>query len=407
MKNIDFNKDKISIKNIGTPRFWVGIIIGFITSLLISITFNKTREIIRFLSSISQDILTFEKQELIFFNYFFSSLSTVLGLSITILIWMGNRTQQRIRVKLYKQQSRTNNLLFFWLILFLITQIGSIFLFFSLGGISSHDYPISLYKDHWILFALIPFVIFIQNWYLVRLTYKSGKWILISFFSSVITTLILYQTTTVNQDILNETYFQRHKKKYEYIEKESIKLEKEYGKKYNTETIEILKERGTSNSILQVRNVKRALSINKKVSIDTIILQKIIIHNIKKGNWHLSYYESNQLRNWGYALPKDILKQISYFDSNSNETKELFEVLRESINLVNKSKIEVNYSEKNSKFEVINNNNYLDTNINLLLIKQMNQVRDSLLKMKKYSELNKTLPEITLTKKTYPNNGYN
>ncbi|EPR70863.1 hypothetical protein ADICYQ_0859 [Cyclobacterium qasimii M12-11B] len=39
------------------------------------------------------DLLILEENELLFFNYFFSFLSSVLGLSITIWIWMLNKNK--------------------------------------------------------------------------------------------------------------------------------------------------------------------------------------------------------------------------------------------------------------------------------------------------------------------------
>ncbi len=238
MKRIDFKKDKISIQGIGKKRFWFGIIAGCFSALSISLIFNRTREFIRLLTSLSQDLLLFEKQEFYFFNFFFASLSTVLGLSITIWIWMGNITNKRKKNKLYKQQARTNSLFFFWLIIFLTAQIG--FLFLSLRDVPIHDHPVNLYKEHSTLFILTPFVIFAQTWFSVRLVYRSGNWILISFVVSLTMAFILYKTTSVDQNILNRIYFEKHKEAYEYITSEKIKSEKKYGIKYKDKTIETL-----------------------------------------------------------------------------------------------------------------------------------------------------------------------
>ncbi len=391
MKRISFKKDKISIQGIGKKRFWFGIIAGCFSALSISLIFNRTREFIRLLTSLSQDLLLFEKQEFNFFNFFFASLSTVLGLSITIWIWMGNITNKRKKNKLYKQQARTNSLFFFWLIIFLTAQIG--FLFLSLRDISIYDFPVNLYKEHALLFILTPIVIFAQTWFSVRLVYRSGNWILISFVVSLTMAFILYKTTSVDQNILNRIYFEKHKEAYEYITSEKIKSEKKYGIKYEDKTIETLKKRYSSNSTEQVWEIKKAFSTEKKVSLDTIILQKIIIHNIKRRNRNRDLSDLPSLQNWQYALPKDILKQISYFESDSNETKELFETLKEEILLVNKSKITLDDYNTGFRFSKrINNNSQPE--VNLMLVEQLMKVRDSLIHINKYSELNKTLPEI-------------
>ncbi|WP_405567124.1 hypothetical protein [Polaribacter sp. Asnod6-C07] len=389
MKKIDFKKDKISIQNIGKQRFWFGIISGFISAITISLIINKTRELIRYLTSISEDLLTFENKELTFFNYFFVSLSTVLGLSITIWVWMGGSINKRKKHKLYKQQVRTNTQLIFWLVLFLIAQLGCLFLFLILAKNSTnYGHSINLYEDHSILFILIPIVIFAQNWFLVRLIYKTGKWIFISVFVSVITTLILYKTTTVDQNKLNDMYFTRYEKEYNYVELEKSKAKKKYGVKYNKTTIEILKQWRTQSARKQVRDIKEIFSKEGKLSIDTIILQKIIIHNHKIYSSYRYHSKSRPLNNWQYALPENILKQIMYFECDSNETKELFETLKEEIILVNKSKIELN------NYEIYERINNLEPKVNIELVKQLIRVSDSLKSLKKYSELNKLLPEI-------------
>ncbi|TXD82989.1 DNA cytosine methyltransferase [Subsaximicrobium wynnwilliamsii] len=48
---------------------------------MISLTFNYFRELFRFFTALSAALLILEESELKFYNYFFSSLATVLGLS--------------------------------------------------------------------------------------------------------------------------------------------------------------------------------------------------------------------------------------------------------------------------------------------------------------------------------------
>lgn len=393
MKKIKFKKDKISIEKIGKKRFWFGILSGFLSAISIALIFNRFREAIRFLTSISEDLLTFENNELTFFNYFFVSLATVLGLSITIWVWMGNTINEKKKHKIYKQQARNNTQLFFWLILFLIAQLSCLFLFFIYGEVSNYfDVPVNLYKDHSILFILAPIVIFLQNWFSVRLIYRAEKWMLISLIVSVITILILNKTTTIDQNILNEVYFQRHQNTYKYIENIISKSEKEYNIRFDNKDIQSLKKRKSWSANRQIWNTKLAFSQNKKTSLDNIIIHKVIIHNLKKRDRYRYHGESRTLTNWEYALPKDILKQISYFESNSNETKELFNLLTEQILLVNKSEIILN--DYKPYDEIVSEKERLELKVNIMVVEQLNKVRDSLISLEKYSELSKILPEI-------------
>jgi hypothetical protein len=390
MTRISFNKNKISIQNIGKQRFWFGILAGFFSAISISLAFNQLREVFRFFTSMSADLLILDNQELSFFNYFFATLSTVLGIAITIWIWMSNRTHKRKMDRLYKQVSRTNALLIFWLTLMMIARFGSI-LAFILFGTPGYDNQLDLYNDYWLLFVLIPIVVFAQSWFTVRLVYRAGRWIIYSLFVCLITAFALSKTTTVDQEKLNNSYFQRFEKDFEYIEKEITKAKEKYRIEYDTRTIETLKKRHTESAVEQVNEIKIAFTKNSKVSIDTIILQRIVIHNYKRGSWY--YHRQTSIENWHYALPKDILKQIGYFEINSNETKELFNILTEQINLVSTPRIEWDEYQNFTETERRKSNG-AKYNIPEILIDQLTEVRDSLINMKKYTELNKKLPEI-------------
>ena len=180
MKNIRFRKEKISIQNIGRQRFWIGLIAGLISAISISLFFNHSREVLRLYTGISSDLLILEENKLLFFNYFFSFLSTVLGLSITIWIWMQNKKHNRRKDRIYKQLSITYGILIFWVILMIISRFGSI-LPIVLFGRPGYDNHLNLHDEYWILFVLIPIVVFTQSWFTVRLVYQAGRWIFLSF----------------------------------------------------------------------------------------------------------------------------------------------------------------------------------------------------------------------------------
>lgn len=390
MTNIRFRKENISIQNIGRQRFWIGIVAGLISAISISLFFNHSRESLRLLTSMSADLMILKENELLFFNYFFSFLSTVLGLSITIWIWMLNKKHNRKKDRIYKQLSITNALLIFWVILMIISRFGSI-LPIVLFGTPGYDNHLNLYDEYWIFFVLIPIVVFMQSWFTVRLVYQSGRWILLSLIFCILTAFTIQLTTTVNQEKLNSAYHQRFEKDYNYIDQE-IKIAKEkYGVDIDEQTIEILKKQITESSVEQIAMVKKAFSSDKPISMDTVILQKIIIRNFKEGGWY--YYRRNSLENWRYALPNDILKQLDYFDSSSNETKELFEILREMIDLVNTP--EINWEEYQD-FTETERRRSLGARYNIPdpLIEQLKEVRIQLLEDDRYSDFSKDLKVI-------------
>jgi hypothetical protein len=56
-------------------------------------------------------------------------------------------------------------------------------------------------------------------------------------------------TTTVNQEIINQPYYQRFVSDYNYIDQEIATATKEYGVEFDTKTIEILKKWHTEKSV--------------------------------------------------------------------------------------------------------------------------------------------------------------
>src|SRR5690606_1739687 len=116
-------------------------------------------------------------------------------------------------------------------------------------------------------------------WFTIRLVYRAGKWIFISFLGCLLAAFTLYLTTTVDQGNLNALYFKRFEKDYQYIEQQISRAENNYGIVFNPESIDVLKKWHTESSMEQVMSLKFAFSRNSSVSMDTIILQKIAIKN--------------------------------------------------------------------------------------------------------------------------------
>ena len=382
-------KEEISIQKIGKQRFWIGIISGLFSAIIISLTFNYFRELFRFFTTLSADLFILEKSELLFYNYFFSSLATVLGLSVTIAIWMTNNNHKRKKDKIYKQLSRTNIFFTFWLILMMIARFGSI-VPFILYGMPGYDNQLNLFEEYWLLFVLIPIVVFAQNWFIVRLIYRSEKWILFSLVICFVITFTLKTTTSVNQEILNNVYYKKFESDFNYVDQQINKAKVVYGIEFNENTIKTLKKWYTESSFKQVISLKSAFLKDKKVSLDTIILQKIAIKNFKENG---KYFNRNSIDNWRYAFPKDILRQLEFYDVNSNESKELLEIIKEQIDLVNTPEIDWKEYDKHTDTE-IRKSFGIKYNVPKQLNEQLEKVRESLMNDKKYYEISKDLPEL-------------
>jgi hypothetical protein len=337
MSKIKFSKDHISIQKIGLRRFWAGVVAGLFSSVSLSLAFNYTREVYRFVMTIDKDLLILEPQEFLFYDIFFASLAASLGLSITIWIWMINNNHTRNRKN--KSLASTYSLLSFWVFFGVVARFGTN-LPIMLHSSFSYDKPFSLMDDFRIIFILIPVVTFLQSWLGVRLAFRTGKWISFSFIVCVIMTLVLFKTTGVNRDIVNKSYFLRFEDELSYINNEVLHAKKEYGISYDEKTINALKKNYTESSLNLVEDVKFAFEGNSKVNLDTIILQKIIFHNLKEG--YPQYVAYSHLDSWRFALPIEILNQIYLHGPGTPETKELFNTLNMQITLAN---ISINYAD--------------------------------------------------------------
>ncbi|MCB9257308.1 MAG: hypothetical protein H6579_09270 [Chitinophagales bacterium] len=388
-----FGKEKISIKSIGSTRFYFGLFVGILTAFTLSYLFNYSREILRTLTSSSADLMILDQNELHFYNYFYASISAVLGLSITLWIWLHQVPSKKRMSTIYSQVARTNSYLFFWLILMLIARFGTL-LVFILFSRSSYDNQLKLYEDFGIIFLLLPLVVFLYNWISIRRVYHVGTWMAISFFVCILGTITLYNFTSLDQEIINKAYFKHFEEEHQFVDMKLEYARANYGLEFNSETIEALKKYRTESSYNQVAILKSAFSSNKPVSLDTIILQIIVVRNVKDQGWCL--YDKNSINFWPYAFPSDIKKQIYLNLSDSAKTYELYQLLLEEINLVNTPKIEWQDYLNSSRIER-RRISFAEWMTPKVLIYQLIDVRDSLLKIDKFESYSKMLPEICLS----------
>ncbi len=383
-----FQKEPISIQTIGKRLFWMGTAAGLITALSLSLAFNYTRETFRFFTGMSADLLIPEEAEWLFFNGFFAALAAVLGLSAAIAAWMSAPARRSRKSRLYRQLALTYALLIFWVSLMMLARFGSI-LPIMLFGLPGYDDDLNLYEEYRFLLFLFPIVVFLQSWFSVRLVYRAGKWMLISFVCCIAGAFLLSKTTAVRRDIVNDAYVKRFEREYAYITKEVGRATQLYGIGFETQTIATLKKWHLESAYAQVRSVKSAFSKDRKVTLDTIILQKIILHNCKLGG--RAYYPRQSAENWPYALPEDVLKQIRLFEPDAPEARELFEVLKLQIGLVNKQETDGAIAPGFSAKRIGSCGAYRPPGV---IISRLAAVRDSLLRDERYAAFHVMLPDI-------------
>lgn len=325
-------KPNLSVAKIGELRFWIGLTIGILFGLSLCLFFNYSREILRYLSGAFSDIITLEKKTSLFFDIFFATFSSAIGFSVTFWFWMSGTKCEYRKQRLFARLSQVNSTLIIWIPLMMITRIGSI-LFVLLYAQRGYDSNLKLIEDFKILFLMLPLVIFFQNWISIRKIFRVKKWILYSFASYLLVSLIIFLLASVDRQIVDKNYSQRFQEEYKFIDTEIKRAKENYAITFSSSSIKTLREWHTASSIEQIKQVQKAFESNSAISLDTILLQKIIVKNFKEGHWY--HRERNSFDNWPYAKPIEIQRQILLNKTESNKLIELEGLLNEQINLIN------------------------------------------------------------------------
>jgi len=325
-----FLKPKISISKLGKGQFWTGIIIGVVISFILNYFLNYSREALRLFTFLADPYILTEKEFRIY-DIFFTCFSTSIGFGFTIIYWLRGRNVN-IKKNYLKTFTITNSLIVTFISLMAVSRIGSI-LPITLYGFHGYDNHLDILKDFWLLLVLIPLYIFFTNWNSIKLIFRTKNWVLISILFYCLTVFYLYKTTTVNREILNKGYYTHNKERFEYIDRE-IKKAKSLDIYFSDTTKQILQKRYAERTTNLVQKTKKAFKKGSIVSLDTLLLQKIIIHNMNdEGFGWYRYRRDDKDKNWPYPLPEEVYYQILKHDIDSPEIKVLFGILNEQTSL--------------------------------------------------------------------------
>lgn len=334
MDRFKFSRQKISIQKIGAFKFWSGIFVGLSSSIILSLFFNYGRESLRVFTSLRADLLIISDSAFQFYNYFFASFATTLGLCLCIAIWFkGNRHLSR-RQKQMQRLSRTYALLIFGMTIMFVVRLGSLFTFLPLG-LDGYEDHLNLIKQTGFILFLLPVNIFLIAWFQTRLVYKTGRWIIYSIPICIIIIISLAKVASVDRSLVNNLfYYNQYEEEFEYIDQE-IQIAKDlYQIEFKEETLRTLRKWRTESSFNLVSDLKQAFESKTAVSMDSIILAKIAVHTLKLDGKPDFNYQKNEFY-WDYPLPGAIYQQMEKFDRSSPEVDELVKLFGEEIELIN------------------------------------------------------------------------
>lgn len=342
-----FLKPEISVGKLGRRRFWTGNIIGLLIAVVLSYFFSYSRESLRSITLMA-DLFMLTEGEFRLYDLFFAAFAASLGLGFTVIYWL--RGNSRNIKKNHLRLFTISNAWFINLIaLMLISRFGTT-LTLSLYGLRGYDGQLDLLQGFWILLFLIPVYIFFAHWNSVKLIFRTSNWVPASILIYSLTAFGLFKITPVNREILNQAYYSQNKDRFDYIDSEFEKA-RNLGVFFSDTTRQILKRKYAERTISLVYDLKQAFETDRKVPLDTLILQKIVTHNM---NRHILYFYRNPQdrdKNWPYAYPEYIYNQILKHDIDSKETNVLFEILAEQIFIFTAPEVDWTNWETFTRFE--------------------------------------------------------
>lgn len=384
-------KPEISIELIGKKKFWLGIILGIAYSLVLSYFFNYCRESLRFITFLGDPYILSPK-DFKKYDLFFASFSASLGFGIVIVYWfLGNNNQF---TKRYLKRFAITNALFISVVsLSLVARFGSI-LPIILYGTPGYDSQFSFLVDFRLLLIFTPLFVFFSNWNGVQAFLRTRYWILISFVLYCLISLFLYKTTALDRDVLNSHYYENNKERFDFIEQE-FRNAKRLGIDYSEETKTTLQKRYAPSTQDLVLELKEAFNSERVLSLDTLILEKIIIHNLNRQEHFYTRFDNDINLNWSYALPEKVYAQIQMHEVGSPEMLVLFEILREQVNIFN-AEDNWEYFESFSYYE----RELAMTKFNIVrmtntILSRLVQVVEKLKSDMKYEQYHCLLPDVT------------
>lgn len=328
MSRIAFRKPKLSVNAIGGLRFWVGLVPGVATAVMLSVFFNQWRELLRLQTIMQADLLLFTAEESSYYNRFFALLSAVLGHNVCVWVWLQHRKHWVAHHRRYKMLISSFNLGIFWAVLIVLSRFGSL-VTFVVTGFRGYDGELNLMVSHSTLFWLLPLVIWLHGWLGVRQLFRVGWWMWGAANATMVLAVGLFFTTAVDEEKLNKLYQQQYQSDIATLETGLHKAREMYGIEYPDEGILALRQYHTSNATWQLTAVREAFEHAGRVSLDTILLQQMIIANRKADDYDGRF--------WDYPMPAAVVQQLYQVDTASAEATELLVLLGYMTNFVNEA----------------------------------------------------------------------
>ncbi len=179
-------KSDFRIEKIGTVRFYSGIVVGIVWSVILYLlfqTFLKAKTITpAMLDENWNESLSFDFYTLIFFAF----MALSLGFCYTSYLWMSGTEKLRGINKRRIQYAQSNSIFIFYVVLLVALRFFTIYISFNYGG-----FNLGLQYEYGYFILIFPLFIFLYNWIWISRIYQSKKPLLISIVIFVLCGLIM------------------------------------------------------------------------------------------------------------------------------------------------------------------------------------------------------------------------
>ena len=194
--------------NISYSRLIIGSLIGLLYAFSFYGFLYILREVFRIFSvNEMYDLWILTDEEVSFYNLFFAFISVIFGQSITFQYWI-DRPRRIFEKYNYKKTSILNDQrVLNWYFLNWFSKLALVFGLMFGNVFNGGYYVISFYSDYKFIFILIVFVLFLQTWNTIRITFKqkSLKWLLSSALIVSVISFGLSKVNLINYNSINNS----------------------------------------------------------------------------------------------------------------------------------------------------------------------------------------------------------
>ena len=187
-------KPILTVKTIGTLRFYLGILLGIIYGFLVNLWFSlidKAFFIIHYIKS-DFNILNIDFSVNYYNSFLVALTSSTLGFCFTMYFWTSKTFYENRRITFRNRITQTNSIFIFMLILFVFTKYISFY-----GALIYNNISVDLRVNYGYLPFVLALFIFLFNWVSISRNYKSRK---IMLFSGIL--VFVFGTVLANNQFV-------------------------------------------------------------------------------------------------------------------------------------------------------------------------------------------------------------